>query len=776
MTAPVTRPDEGDIRPVDPALAQAAMRIAIMKARANEAAANLKAVRDGAQGLFRPARMRGVPNVEVRMPDGTRLGLISIQRGGEVWKVDEDELLLVAALNDSTDLEQVIDPRALRDPKVVEFITANCGEYVKTALTGDARARYEKEWRENGGQVSNLLLGERVKVADVEYLDPTGEFTYKPVPNADRLIAQAIEAGVINEWGEPVAPPVTAAEPVAGALDSGPQVTHAAGCEDPACGGCSDPEPPGELPPPPDEPPDEPPPPPEPVETAEEPPGPAPAPRPAGRGSRAALTPTGEQQAVLDAWTGTSDNLTIRAAAGAGKTSTLVMLGQATRAGGMYLAYNAAIAAEAKRKLPRNVACSTAHSLAFRAVGVHYRDRLDSPRVPARETAKILGINEPLQVTGDRKLAPDQVARLVMETVGRFMRSADREPDRQHVPAKNGLDSIEAMDVLRKVLVPLARKAWEDLTIPSDDPARAAGRLKYSHDCYLKQFQLTDPQLDADYVFFDEAQDADPVIAAILVAQKNLRLVTVGDPNQEIYTWRGAQNAMDAFGGRQFTLSQSFRFGPAVAREANKWLSLLDTDMQVEGSPRISSILRTLEYPDAVLCRTNGGAIKEAMDAIAAGNRTAIVGGGKPLKALAEAAAALKAGRPTSHPELFAFGSWAEVQDYAENDPAGSDLQVLVKLIDDHGPEEIIRVVDSLSDERTADVVVSTAHKAKGLEWNSVRIARDFRAPKRNEDGTQPDVPAADARLAYVAVTRAQLSLDREGLAWVDRFLPGGAS
>ena len=63
----------------------------------------------------------------------------------------------------------------------------------------------------------------------------------------------------------------------------------------------------------------------------------------------------------------------------------------------------------------------------------------------------------------------------------------------------------------------------------------------------------------------------------------------------------------------------------------------------------------------------------------ASARKVAITGGGREILALAEAAITLKAGTGTGHPELFAFRTWGEVQDYAENDPGGSDLQVFIE-------------------------------------------------------------------------------------------------
>ncbi|WP_443071057.1 3'-5' exonuclease [Streptomyces sp. NBC_01476] len=76
--------------------------------------------------------------------------------------------------------------------------------------------------------------------------------------------------------------------------------------------------------------------------------------------------------------------------------------------------------------------------------------------------------------------------------------------------------------------------------------------------------------------------------------------------------------------------------------------------------------------------------------------------------------------------------------------------------------------VDGLHDEAACQVTVSTAHKAKGLEYPRVQIAADFHPPK-DTDQLGPDarpipgpVDSAEARrLAYVAVTRAQQLLDR---------------
>lgn len=478
--------------------------------------------------------------------------------------------------------------------------------------------------------------------------------------------------------------------------------------------------------------------------------------------------PTAEQAAIVDAST-TGEDLVVEAGAGTGKTSTLQLLADANpRRTGLYMAFNKAIAAEAGKRFPRSVQCKTSHSLAFQAVGRQYAHRLKAPRMPARETAKALRINNPVQVASELgPLSPTQLARISLQTVERFCYSADQQVEAWHVPRIEGLAGTIARQALASVIVPYARRAWEDLS-------RLDGQLRFTHDCYLKLWALSRPKLPVDFVMLDEAQDSNGALAGVVDAQDAQRIL-VGDRSQAIYGWRGAVDTMATFQGRRLQLSQSFRFGPAVAHEANKWLAILDAPLRLTGHEPIRSEVVSLQLPDgpdAVLCRTNAEAVRQAATAITQGIKPALVGGGDDVRRLAEAAIDLIAGRGTAHPELMAFSSWFEVLDYVTQDSAGSDLQVAVSLIEKYKPEGVLQILEQLVDEQHADVVLSTGHKAKGREWPKVRIADDFREPRRSEDNPDPELPRADAMLAYVAVTRAQLVLDRYGLEWVDRWAP----
>ncbi|MEU9285991.1 UvrD-helicase domain-containing protein [Streptomyces sp. NPDC048275] len=468
--------------------------------------------------------------------------------------------------------------------------------------------------------------------------------------------------------------------------------------------------------------------------------------------------PTDEQQQCIDAFTSATD-LRIQAGAGAGKTSTLKFLAAAKPAKqGVYVAYNASIKNEAKRDFPRNVRCVTSHGLAFPTFGVRFKHRLNGPRVPAYQVADTLGIHQRIRVGKLAVLTPAQIASHVLATVKKFTYSADREITAANVPRPPGY-TIADYSELAPQIVPFAHRAWQDIADP-------AGRLKFEHDHYLKMWALHRPTIEGDYLMLDEAQDANPLVTSLVMTQQQMQRVAVGDSCQQLYAWRGADDALNKLPGVERTLSQSFRFGQAVADEANVWLDLLDADIRLIGFEKIDSRIGRLHAPDAILCRTNAGCMNSAIGLMNSGQRVALVGGGSSILAMAYAAMELRAGGTTNHPELVAFETWDQVCDYADTDDGG-DLKPMVELIQAHGAEGVIRAVRSLSDAKAAQVTVSTAHKSKGLEWSTVKIGGDFYPPKKNPETGKRLISRAMAMLAYVAVTRARETLDCEALDWV---------
>ncbi|MGW6739319.1 UvrD-helicase domain-containing protein [Streptomyces sp. NPDC055025] len=479
------------------------------------------------------------------------------------------------------------------------------------------------------------------------------------------------------------------------------------------------------------------------------------------------MKPTDEQAAAAEAF-GAGDHLVLQAGAGTGKTSTLALLAASTPRRGRYIAFDRSIARDAATRFPRTVICKTAHALAFAATGHRYARRLGGPRQPGWKTGQALGIIKPVRI-GRQEISHRALSHAVLRTVTRYCHSADHTLAPHHVPRLRGLEGDAAHVELAHIVLPFARKAWADLQQPD------AGVVRFEHDHYLKIWALTEPRIDADFLLLDEAQDTNPVLEQVFTAQRiHAQLVMVGDSAQAIYGWRGARDIMTGFDGTHLTLSQSFRFGPRLAEEANRWLRIADAPIRLTGTAAVPTELSPIAQPDAVLCRTNMGAITEVMKHLSAGRRVALTGGGESLRALAQAARDLKEGRRTWHPELTLFPTWGELQDYAGRDPAGRDLRPFVDLIDQHGTDALLAAVDQLAHEEQTDVTVSTAHKAKGREWPNVKIADDFTPPKDTDqhDDTGRPIPGpiddTEARLAYVAVTRARNCLDIGGLSWIN--------
>ena len=488
---------------------------------------------------------------------------------------------------------------------------------------------------------------------------------------------------------------------------------------------------------------------------------------------------TSEQQEALAAFQ-EGVNIAVQAGAGAGKTSLLLAIGQSTTRRGQYLAFNTKIVEEAAAKfgaVAPNVRCSTINSVAWQGGGSVFKDRLNAARQSGTQIAHQLGI-QPLTLhleSGDDKvLQPKTLAAYVLKAISAFCQSADLKPSaRKHAPFIAGIDKAGPRlgrsersnnRIVQDHLEPAVQAAWRDLKSPKGQ--LAVGRSTI-HDVYVKLFALSDDcNIPAEFILVDEAQDLAPVQLQILEKQRGKQIVIVGDSQQAIYGWRGAVDALDRFPSeRTCFLTNSFRFGPEVASVANEILSTIPgAELRIVGRGE-SGTVGPHSSPDAILTRSNAGAIRAVLSAQAQGLKPFLVGGSADVVAFCQSAEDLQGGRGTSYPELACFSNWDEVCDYVDNDPNGGDLKVLVKLINDHGVETIIEAVSNRYSAEEADVVVSTAHKSKGLQWPVVQIAGDF--PQSDS--------AEELRLLYVAVTRAQKHLDYSACDAVHNILDGGA-
>ena len=476
------------------------------------------------------------------------------------------------------------------------------------------------------------------------------------------------------------------------------------------------------------------------------------------RNDRSRLKPTDEQQEAVDQF-GKGGPLKINAYAGTGKTSTLEMLAHSTSRRGQYIAFNRSIVRDAKEKFPSSVNCSTTHGLAFKATPSKYKSNSDkmTKRLNANQLAEILNLKK-WQIDTKHALEPRSQGYLILETVRRFLHSADSEPGAAHVPRHGSL--LAAPEPTLKAVTEFAlngaKHVWHRMK-DENDP------IPLGHDGYLKLWAQSDPIIASDFIMLDEAQDTNPVVIGVLQKQP-AQMIYVGDKYQQIYEWRGAVNAMEKLASDNSTyLTMSFRFGTQIAEAASRVLLLLNEPRPISGNPKVDSRIGPVA-PQTILARTNASTITAIIESLDGGKNPHLVGGTGELMNMLRGVQDLKAGLQSTVPDFFGFDKWEQVVEFAKSGE-GDHLLTFVNLVESRGENQLMWALNRTVVAENSDIVISTAHKAKGLEWRTVRLMDDFlrSQPKAKKPQEQRDLNGhdpAELRLFYVALTRAKEAIE----------------
>lgn len=472
--------------------------------------------------------------------------------------------------------------------------------------------------------------------------------------------------------------------------------------------------------------------------------------------------PTDEQISAIE-MSLTNQSFKIGAFAGTGKTSTLTLIGGAlNRKQCLYLAFNKAIADASQSKFANNVKCRTFHSLAFRATPRHITGKISGERLMPRDLARMMSMRNWEVKNSKEKLdvctTYDQ-AMILYRSLECFCRSNSAQISSRHVAASlpSWIKADEAAELIQH-LTPKVQDLW-DMSIGK------SSQFRISHDVYLKHWALSKPIIDADAILFDEAQDADPIMLSIIRNQSSQCIYT-GDKHQSIYQWRGAKNAMQSLELPEIKLTQSFRFGSAVADVANIILSkTLGEQVKIKGNPAIKSTICSNFSPTAYIVRTNACALELATELIKKGVNPNILIDTQVVHTQVTEIQELMSGKVTDNRKscMYGFHSWSEVENFVEHNPS-TDIAPIVKLVSKNEPSVIISVIDrikkiQLDKNHQSDTTITTAHKSKGLEFERAYVHNDF---LWNEDD-KPNTPLledSEARLLYVACTRAIEKLD----------------
>ncbi|MBK8117258.1 MAG: ATP-dependent helicase [Candidatus Accumulibacter sp.] len=332
-------------------------------------------------------------------------------------------------------------------------------------------------------------------------------------------------------------------------------------------------------------------------------------------------------------------------------------------------------------------------------------------------------------------------ARLILEAIRKFCFDDSEEIKIEHFPSL----VCGSLGELANRLLPYAKDLWCRLIDKSS-------HLPITHDVYLKAWTLAKPRLPYDCIMFDESQDANRAMAQLVLSQSASQQIFVGDRFQRIYGWRGSCDASRLLGSDFFrkSLTRTFRFGQNIADIANQIITVLGATEPLIGNDSSWSMAKKACGLQAIITRTNSGAIEEALK-LHGNHRVAMLVDEEFHYFVIEAERFVQHEK-VEHPAFVGFANWNQFKSATENGDYPEYLP-WVKAFMNFGGDKLICLLDSLKKERAAEYIVSTAHRAKGREWSTVRLTNDFRSRGNNDDQEEGNV-------LYVAVTRAIKSLD----------------
>ena len=337
------------------------------------------------------------------------------------------------------------------------------------------------------------------------------------------------------------------------------------------------------------------------------------------------ITPTPEQEHILDLLQSTSSNLLINALAGTGKTSTLELIQDAAEPPVLCLAFNRRIADEMARRFRSTTTVRTLNGLGHRIWASACANNLSLDPRKCQDLLREAIRDYPKRQQGE---AYDEFWEII-SAVG-LAKSLGYVPEGTFPSAKRLTSRDEFYARLPEQLGELAEELLEE-TLLQSIKAAYAGSIDYNDQVYMPAlFGGTYPRFPL--VLVDEAQDLSPVNHEMLNHLSRSRIVAVGDPWQSIYGFRGAvQSGMAKlkahFGMAEADLSVSFRCPEVIVRAAHwrvpkmKWTKEGGRAIRLR-NPNAAS------FPDgsAIICRNNAPLFALALRLLSSGRSVSVSG------------------------------------------------------------------------------------------------------------------------------------------------------
>ena len=313
----------------------------------------------------------------------------------------------------------------------------------------------------------------------------------------------------------------------------------------------------------------------------------------------------------------------------------------------------------------------------------------------------------------------------------------------------------------------------------------------------IREKEVEQSRITKSIVVIDEAQDMDKhefdLICALMENNPNMRVVAVGDDDQNIFEFRGSDSGymrslITNYGARQYELTDNYRSAPEVVALANRFVQSIQGRMKTEEirsvrqDPGVAQIIRhkspNMEYPivesligkrapDKTICVLtckNDEALRVVglLRQMKIPTRLIQSNEGFSLYELAEFRLFLKLTQKESASPIISDSQWenalAELKRlYGMSRNLDLVLRMLKRFSQVNEKKYRSDLEAFIHESQTSDfvasekgeIVVSTIHKSKGREFDCVYMLLNNTQLKDNES----------RRALYVGMTRAKSEL-----------------
>ena len=477
---------------------------------------------------------------------------------------------------------------------------------------------------------------------------------------------------------------------------------------------------------------------------------------------------TKEQQDIIES----TGNIKINAVAGSGKTTTIIEYARSRpeKSNILYIAFNKSVKLEAIKKFAEkglhHVKVETAHSLAYKHIVYRNKYLVKGQGYKTNEVVEILN----LKGTGE-KLTEYILANHINKLVAYFCNSeALKVQDLNYIETITDPKAKSFVSMFYRMIEKQARIFLSKMD---------KGEIEITHDFYLKKFQLSNPTLFFDYILFDEGQDASAVMLDIFLKQKATKVI-VGDTHQQIYGWRFAVNSLEKADFKTYQLSTSFRFSQDIANLAMEVLQWKNHIEDYQKNPITGKGDGKEIKTRAVLGRTNLGLLLKAIEYVFEKKKVKHIyfEGNINSYTYADEGASLydvlnlynKRYSFIKDTLIKEMKNLEELEEYIEK-TEDVQLGMMVEIVKEYGNEipGIIKTIKEKhidNDEKDkAEMIFSTVHRCKGMEYDAVQLVNDFISEEKLERLKEQEKKLngrkliEEINLLYVAITRTRNTL-----------------